>query len=183
MKISAAVLALLFFSSLPARAQGVIHFGAGDTYLFTQPTLVGGKLDEAGARYFTVRLGYTGDLFTLGDSLQVDVLSTPTAVTNLATSTVSNPPSTYENGITFSWLGGPWDTANGAVRLTMLSGSVDVSSVSAITADGYTQRYYSYTIPEPGSSLLFLFSGAVLGGVHWFNRRKKCVHSRRALLR
>ena len=166
-------MALLIVSNLPASAQGVIHLGQGDSYLFVQPTFIRGQIDDGGAMFIRINLGFTGDLFTMGDRLQVDILSTPTSLLPLLTNTVSNPPWTNENGIGNVWTGQIWNASDGAVRLTVLVGSVDVSSVAAITAYQFTERFYSYTIPEPNSSLLFLFSGAALGGMRWINRRKK----------
>ena len=47
-----------------------------------------------------------------------------------------------------------WDAGTGAVRLTMLSGSVDVSSLQAVTYYRFEQLSYAYTIPEPATPLL-----------------------------
>ena len=139
--------------------------------LVSQPTQLGFKIDELGATSIVIDLGFAGDIFTSGDNMQVDVLSTPTSLTPLLTGTFSYPAWTF--GIHNQWLGVPWNAGNGAIRLTMLSGSVDVSSFSVRTTLNLIELNYSYTIPEPGSSLLFLFSGTVLGGMHWFDRRKK----------
>ena len=153
LQINHLVLALLFLSSLPADAQGVIHLSPGDTYLFSQPLFVQGQIDEAGRTFINIFLGFAGDLFTPGDSLQVDILSTPTSLTPLVSSTVSNPPSTVENQIGISWPQA-WNADNGAVRVTMLNGSVDISSVRAITDSHFSEIFYSYTIPEPSVPLL-----------------------------
>ncbi len=162
---------LFLVSTLPASAQSVIHLGTGGSYLFSQPTRLGFKIDELGATSVVIDLGFTGDVFTSGDSMQVDVLSTPTSLTPLLTGTFSYPAWTF--GIHNQWLGVPWNAGNGAIRLTMLSGSVDVSSFSVRTTLNFTELDYSYTIPEPSSSLLLLFSGAVPGGVRWIERRTK----------
>ena len=164
------VFASLLITSLPAKAQGVVHIAPGSNYLFSNPKYLEGKIDELGATTIVIDLGFTGDIFTSGDNMQVDVLSTPTSLTPLLTSTFSYPAWTF--GIHNQWLGVPWNAGNGAIRLTMLSGSVDVSSFSVRTTLNFSELDYSYTIPEPSSSLLLLFSGAVLGGVHWFDRRK-----------
>ena len=174
MKTISSVLAILLSSSLLTGAQGVIPLGQGDGYLFVQPTFVRGQINEAGVTFITISIGFSGDLFTPGDSLQIDVFTSPISVTPLATSTVSNPPWTRGDLTGASWTGQIWNAPGGAVRLTMLSGSVDISSVMAITAAYNSgEVFYSYTIPEPDSSLLLLFSGALFGGVRWIKRRKK----------
>ena len=159
---------LFLVSTPPAGAQGVVHIGSGSSYLFSQPTFIGGKIDEAGLTSVVIDLGFTGDVLTAGESFQIDILSAPTSLTPLLTGTFSYPFGTHNQ-----WLGVPWDAGNGAIRLTMLSGSVDVSSLTAKTASNNLERDYSYTIPEPSSSLLLLFSGAVPGGVRWIERRTK----------
>ncbi len=175
-KINIAGLVILFVVFiLSADAQSVIHLGTGDSYLFSQPSFVRGQIDEGGGDYFLVQLGFTGDLFTLGDSLRVDVLASPTSLTPLTTGTASNPPWIIAGQINFSWIGSPWDTAHGAVRLTMLTGSVDVASVLGISASQFIQRTYSFPVPEPSSLLLLLFTSAAIGGVRWINRRAKHV--------
>jgi len=151
----------------------MIHLGQGDSYLFTNPNYVRGQLDETGITGIVVHVGFTGDLFTLGDSLQVDVFATPTSLTPLLTSAASNPPWTFESLIIFAWGGQIWSAPGGAVRLTMLSGSVDVSSVEPNTIYGFQDKYYSYTIPEPSVSLLIPFGIAALGGARCMSRRKK----------
>ncbi len=171
------LLMLLLVSTLPADAQGVVHLDQGGSYLFFQPTLVRVQTDESGRTNSVVQLGFMGDLVALGDSLQVDVLSSPTSPTSLATSTASNPPLASDNKIIFSWPDVPWIwyPPDGAVRVTMLAGSVDVASVTAIVTSRFAQGTYAFSVPEPGSSLLLLFSGAVLGGRRWINRRTKQV--------
>ena len=169
----AGVLIALLVSTLPAAAQGLVHLGTGDSYLFSQPIPIEGKIDEAGGTSFEVMFGFTGDLFAVGDSLRVDILSTPTSLTPLATGTTSNPPWINQSIIRLVWTGTPWNAGNGAVRLTMLNGSVDVTSLDAITVYQFTRLSYSFPVPEPSSSLLLLFGGAVLGGVRWINRRSK----------
>ena len=148
------VLILLLIGNHPANAQGVIHLSAGDSYLFIQPTLVTGQIEEAGLRFITVSLGFSGDLFTLGDSLQMDVFSTPSSLTPLTTGIVINPPWTRTDLTSLHWVGQRWDAPSGALRVTMLSGSVDISSVDAITAYGFFEGFYAYAIPEPSVSLL-----------------------------
>ena len=166
----AGLLILFLVSTLPADAQSVIHLGTGDSYLFSRPTLVDGKIDEVGRTASGVLAGFTGDLFTAGDSLQIDLFTTPTSPTPLATSTVSNPPWTDTTGAGNNWLGIRWDSGTGAVRLTMLSGSVDVSSLQAVTYYRFEQLSYSYTIPEPSTplllapGLLWLFFGSRQSG-------------------
>lgn len=177
MKTNFFILAILIVSILNTRAQGVIHLGSGDSYLFSRPTITGGQIDESGAMYLQVRFGFTGDLFDLGDSLRLDILSAPTSVTPLVTTvisnTASNPPWISPNGIGFEQSGIIWNAQSGVVRLTMLSGGVDISGASAITINHFSEIHYSYTIPEPGSSSLLLVCGAVFGGVRWIGERKR----------
>ena len=169
MKINFLVSMLLIASGSRGNAQGVVHLDPGGSYLFSQPTQIQFKIDELGSTFVVIDLGFTGDILTAGDSLQVDILSAPTSLTPLLAGTFSYPAWTF--GIHGQWLGVPWDASAGAVRLTMLSGSVDVSSFSARTGNNYLERVYSYTIPEPSSSILILFTGAVLGAVRWIDRR------------
>ena len=75
------VLVLLLIWNCPTNAQGIIHLSAGDSYLFTQPTFVSGFIDESGTTYVAFSLGFSGDLFASGDSLQVDIFLTPTSLT------------------------------------------------------------------------------------------------------
>ncbi len=169
----AGLLILFLVSILPVEAQGVVHLGPGGSYLFSQPIPVEGKIDELGATSFEVRFGFAGDLFAVGDSLRVDILSTPTSLIPLATGTTSNPPWINQNVIRLVWTGTPWNAGNGAVRLTMLNGSVDVTTLDAITVYQFTRLFYSFPVPEPGSASLLLFTGAVLGGARWFGRLKR----------
>ena len=148
------VLVLLLIWNCPTNAQGIIHLSAGDSYLFTQPTLVQAQIDEGGGTFISVLVRVSGDLFTAGDSLQMDVFSTLTALSPLATGSVTNPPWTITGGASLQWLGQPWDAPSGAIRITMLSGSVDISSVEATSAHDFFRGNYSYTIPEPSVSLL-----------------------------
>ena len=156
MKINSLPLLLLMVASLSASAQGVIHLGPGDSYLFSQPTVVSGQPQEIPVTFIGVSLGFTGDLFTAGDSFQIDILSTPTSLIPLTTGMVSNPPSTQTDLTGMRWLGQPWDAFGGAIRVTMLNGSVDISSVQATTIYNFTRRDFSYAIPEPAAGLLLV---------------------------
>src|ERR1051325_266167 len=170
--ISSIVLASAFFADSNATAQGTIHFGTGDSYLFSQPTLTGGQINE-GATFVTFRVSFNDDLFNPGESLQIDLLSTPTSLTPLATGIVSNSASITLTATGYDWPGQDWNAQNGAVRLTVLFGSVGVSGATATTASLSTsERFYSYTIPEPSSGSLILFGSAAFGAVRWFKRRR-----------
>ena len=156
--IGLVVLVLLLIGNSPANAQGVIHLNQGDSYVLSQPTFTDIQIDENGAIYVVILVGFSGNLLTLGESMQADILSSPTSLTPLATGNVTNSTVTPATGEGFDWLRQPWifgwDPANGAVRLTMLSGGVDIFGVSVTTWHDFSKRSYSYTIPEPSVPLL-----------------------------
>jgi len=119
-------------STLSPVAPRVIHLNQGDSYSFSQPTLPVSQIDEAGQRLVAVSLGFTGDLFTSGDSLQIDILSSPTSLTPLATRTISNPPWTRPD----------------------LAGLESVGQVSAI----YSTRVSPESSIQPGRNIRHLWT-------------------------
>ena len=151
------VLVLLVVGNYPANAQGVIHIGQGDSYLFSQPLPTDIQNAEGIQVFVTLQVGFSGDLFAQGENMQLDIYSSPTSLTPLTTGTITNSTLTSLTGTQIGWVRQPWqpwNAATGAVRLTMLSGSVDVSGASVTTCDSRTIRSYSYTIPEPSVPLL-----------------------------
>src|ERR1051325_1713493 len=91
-KIPALILLLLLLLSRSAGAQGVIHLNAGDSYLFSQPTFTGFQFNETSV-FVVVRVSFNGDLFDPGESLRIDLLTSPTSVNSLATGVASNSAS------------------------------------------------------------------------------------------
>ncbi len=166
------VLTLLFTWNVPANAQGIIHLGPGDSYLFTQPTLIMGQIDEGGGTYFSVLVGFNGDLFTAGDSLQMDIFTTPADISPLVTGIVTNPPWTITSAVSIQWLNQLWSAPSGAIRITMLTGSVDISNVGATTAHNFFRGNYSYSVPEPAAASLFAVGVGLLGRACWRKHRK-----------
>ena len=157
MKTKNSIFTIWIASVIIASAQSVIHLNQGDSYLFSQPSLTGIQNAEGFQIFVTFQVGFSGDLLAQGESMQMDIFSSPASPTPLATGTITNSTITSLTGTQIGWVRQPWqpwNAATGAVWLTMLSGSVDVSSASTTTSDSFTIRSYSYTIPEPSVPLL-----------------------------
>ena len=167
-----AILALLFIiQSSTATAQGVVHLGPGDSYLFSNATRINqGTIEGFPRTNLLVQVGCTGDLFDPGDSYQLDAFSTPTSSTPMGTIVITNN-SVNSYGVLLAPIIGPGNTGvawisgqPGALRMTMLAGSANVNSV---LADNYyisVFETFSFPVPEPNSlSLLALGAVAVIG--------------------
>ena len=166
---------LLIIPSLPARAQGVIHLGPGDSSLFSN--LIGHAIynNEGGLplTYLEVNVFFGVDLFEPGDSYQVDAFFPPTAAIPMATA-VNNTSSELHNSST-AWGGVAWPLGQpGAIRITMLTGSVDVRFVQVISFNNSTYYDVDYFLaPEPNASLLVAVGVGLFGGARRLKHRKR----------
>ena len=171
-----AIVSLLLISSRkPAFAQGVIHLGPGDSSLFSN--LIGHAIynNEGGLplTYLEVNVFFGVDLFEPGDSYQVDAFFPPTAAIPMATA-VNNTSSELHNSST-AWGGVAWPLGQpGAIRITMLTGSVDVRFVQVISFNNSTYYDVDYFLaPEPNASLLVAVGVGLFGGARRLKHRKR----------
>ena len=166
---------LLIIQSLPARAQGMVHLGPGDSYLFSNATLDYSYINEGLYQGLWVTVGWSGDLFGPGDSFQIDAFSSPPATAVLATGISTNYTAGTEFGsIQFRWNGVYWNYGTpGSIRITMLTGSADVSSIAADNYPPLQRQHFSFQVPEPGASLLVTVGLGLFGGARRLKHRKR----------
>jgi hypothetical protein len=84
----------------------------------------------------------------------MDILSSPISLTPLLTTAVSNPPWTFENGVSYTWIGIPWNAQNGAIRLEDGGGfEVFASGGSGGGGGGQNSILSGFSIQAAGSSI------------------------------
>ena len=166
-------LALGLTLAVTVPAQVLIN--AGDSFTYEFSTLLGPLYPQSvgGISGFAL---FTFDAPSLqaGDMLRVDQFEN--SVLDAPIETVFYNGNTFPIAISHN---GAWLDHQGAVRLSVLAGSVALNQVNVTVSDfngplGRGQVFYdSLVVPEPGAPLLILSSAAVFG--IWRLRPKKAV--------
>ena len=172
MKNKPVIFAVLILSILSAAAQGVVHLGPGDNYLFSNPNAhtIGNETDGHPHTALEFNVVFGVDSFGSGDSYQMDAFFPTTAAIPMATVVLDGPFSG-----SFSWVGVAWPLGQpGAFRMTMLAGSVDVRFIQAVSNNNSTfYDLYYFIVPEPGASLLVAVGVGLFGGARRLKHRKR----------
>ena len=160
---------------MPACAQGVVHLGPGDSYLYSNATRLDFGIFEGFTTNLWVTVLFSNDSLGPGDSFQIDASSSPPVFMNLATGIATNYTSGTEwSGFQFKWDAVGWNgNQPGTIRLTMLAGSMDVSSVLAYNVHYFNYEHYSFAVPEPSASLLIAAGVGLFAGARRLKHRKR----------
>jgi len=166
MKTIAWVSAFALAGGLTAGAQGV-HLNGGDILSwefngvsmcqFTQESFIGGR--------FFVSLGM--DMLGPGDTLRLEMFENGLNEAHLVVETYDG---STPLGVLFLQSPQSWLDFQGVIRLTMLSGSVDVSNVRFdVLPNLNTLCFNVVAVPEPSTCLLAGLGGAIGAGC-WISR-------------
>ena len=164
MKKTSFVVGGVFALSLNCYCQ--LHLNAGDTYIYQFSSLPLVQQFPAEGHFFTASSFVTLNTETLlpGDQLRLEMFENSPADAPFCSTTL------FGSGSCFANLG--WQDLQGAVRLTMLSGSVQVETIGleVVTLIPFTPlagHYYSTItpVPEPSAILLMTLSSAFGAGI------------------
>ena len=180
MRMKTTALTLFMLVSFTAAGQGVL-LTAGDTFSYsfdTMPylgrfTVPGGAGSAAEGSFNT---SFEGDLFDPSDSVRLEIFERSLDDAPRQSSTFGG----YTTSVSSLSILAPyaWSDFQGAVRLTVLSGSVELTKISVYRENPVTlQRYDLYgmvvPIPEPYPSSLLL-AVALVGSLR-LCARKCCL--------
>lgn len=162
MKTTAAL--LLLSLCLNSFAQGVL-LGPGDTYSYSFSNLnYGGELG-GGKPQASFSAHFTGDLLDPGESVRLEMFESSLSDSPVASLDVTALTTARSRADLFVGTNPlPWLDFQGAVRFTMLSGSVGLASVGVNTMIGTSSYGVLTAVPEPGS-LALLCLGLAAGAV------------------
>jgi hypothetical protein len=167
MKKTIMIAASIVLAVLPTYSQGIM-LSAGDTYTyqFSTMSVVGPYFPEGPMPPFGMLDGYFAS-FVPGSSILCEMFEDSTNEVTIAAQILSSPTSPLFPPPPGPALeaSGAWQDFQGAVRFTMLSGSVTISvfRVAAVTGDstGFVE-YGTTVVPEPCALPFFCaFAGAV----------------------
>lgn len=159
--------------SVSAQAQGV-HLSAGGSLTI--------GFDEINSCRFTEGIGgshvyidFGNDLLGPSETLGLEMFENSVGEVPLATATYSPVTS-----VTFVDLRGPysWADHQGVIRITMFTGSVEVTGADFIAAPNvFTYCPFSIAVPEPNSFMLITFGGSVAAVVSIYSRKKSNAYN------
>jgi len=169
--------AALLSVSFPGYAQLVLNPGDAWLYDFSNLPKTGSTpvfgTNPGGSFQFSIN----GSTFQNGDMLRYEMFENSSTEPPICSGTMSSaPPFDRTCSSDFSW-----QDRQGAIRLTMLSGSVEVDSITitAITSgpslSSYDVNSVSFTpVPEPGAPALLATGCLTAFGIHrtWRRRRR-----------
>jgi hypothetical protein len=155
-------LLLLALVRLSASGQGVI-LGPGDSFQFEFSSLqYAGPAQNYGS---SLAVDFALGSFMENESLRLELFSNTFSDTALAGTYqgTSNPNAYY--GIVVVW-GSPsqpyWPDLQGAVRVSMLSGSAEVTAIQIQQVVGGSLYFQRFSVPEPSALSLFAMSAVPL---------------------
>ena len=168
---------------LTAAGQG-LQLAAGETYTysFSSMEFLGPAADGSlGSAAFVVR--FLGDLLDPTDSIRLEMFEGSVASSPFASDTFlgANPPLARVQQDR-SQVIPHWADLQGAVRLTMLTGSANVERIGVFADIGRFSYGNSVAVPEPSSLALFCLAGLASGLWIWKrcrrpNTARGCVKS------
>jgi hypothetical protein len=167
MKTITLIFTLAFCWSLNLAAQGV-HLSAGDTLSLEFNGVLGCNFTEGSAPTFA---GVGNDILGLGESLRLEMFENSLIDSPFATQLYSPiAPATFVQ------IYGPsaWLDYQGVIRVTMLSGSVDVNYAHFVVSPNVNTFCNAdvFAVPEPSAGLLITL-GSSIGTVVWICRRRR----------
>ena len=156
-------------------AQDVLHLGEGQSFTFqftSLPFVQAGALEPLGGAAF---FNFSGNLLDPGERLRIELFENSFGEAPVQVFE-EHPISVRHGAGAFASLA--WQDLQGAVRLTMLQGSLDVSSLvlTAVNNDFPDNMftYYQQVIPVPEpSSMLIAIVGACTGLCFAVARRRR----------
>jgi len=155
------IIILFSFFTFISRGECQIILNQGDSYDFTFSTM-NNNSGTSFAWPVSVYVGYENDLLNDGESIQIELFEN-TLVDSPWQTTVHSQSGFLSsvNSIIFSNSESNWGDLSGAVRITMLTGSVEIIGLS-IQRNIATDKYIvSASIPEPSTYLLLTISSVI----------------------
>ena len=163
------IFSFVLLASFSASAQG-IHLGPGDSLTigfnevqgcrFLEPTVAGG----------TVYVGFGSDILASGESLRLEMFENNFNEPSLVSQVFSPGSSLTYVGVTSN---GSWLDFQGFVRVSVLSGSVDVGYANFfVRPDPFRECYNFVVVPEPSETILVTIGG-IAGALLWIRRQKE----------
>ena len=167
------IMALIVASFLSASAMGQgLQLGAGEsyTYVFTSldylgpstPGVLGGL--DFGARF-------DGDLFDPGDSIRMEMFEGTLQEAPFAANTFTGASAPLDVlNLQASQFPSHWNDLQGAVRLTVLTGSANLARIGVSAELGPSSYGNFVAVPEPNGFVLCSFTGLLV--LLWMKRKR-----------
>ncbi|MFA6271435.1 MAG: PEP-CTERM sorting domain-containing protein [Candidatus Paceibacterota bacterium] len=163
------VLSVLIFIN---RGESQIILNQGESYDFTFSAM-NTNTGISFAWPIDVIVSYENDLLETGESIRFELFENNLSDTPwLSTDITPSGPLNQVTSIVYSTDESRWVDLTGAVRITMLAGSAEISGLS-IGRNFATDKYYvTASIPEPSTYSLLL-----LGSIFWIliNQKRKWI--------
>lgn len=114
-------------------------------------------------------INFKGDLLDLGDIVRLEFFENSTSDVAFFTNDFNRPTDSFGSTVTVPF---PWQDLQGAIRITVLAGSINLDSISTqVIRHGsrYFETTYVSAVPEPSAIYLLVFG--IIGMVLFLRKR------------
>lgn len=150
------LLTVLFVAiSISAHAQGFIHLTAGQSYTYSFSSLPSLGVGPDAYRAFAYWSFTNASSYPAGTTVSFEMFETSEMEAPIASSPLLYYQNTDERRGEIAGVFGAWQDLQGAMRVSVVSGAVDLSRIEVQVMDGaFGLHGQVVSVPEPSSMLL-----------------------------